>query len=605
MEKQSQSQATLPNGLEKDLQLLLDAHPEIEKISGCAIEKVDNGGKVEDRWLWGFRIQLKDVRVGVKLVELEFKGDRDYPWSEVSVYTDDYVGMPHQKLRDGKICLDPDVVLDADSSKLEKTYGLVLNWLQAAKNGVLSKNGDLYEVPDFEHRYQIKCQKSVALLYANGDDLYGFLLDDGRTTGSATLIEQIYPDGLNRKYYLKGLTTESACIDFPHCNWCCGSKRIVPYIIVDDIVVENHRPPIYWHELLEKISATNPNFEKKLEAEWKRTEDDIGQLLVGWRIPYKYGESLSSISWQIANFPSRQWEVSQIKSKTPNCNKKKQEARQWCNAYVRDAEAAINWSHANNVGHSEILFRWQHPQELRDARISIVGCGALGSQVAELMARGGCTNIVLIDADYVEYGNLCRHTLTAKEAFTYKSDGLEARLRNIMPNGNYSSIVARVPDSSKITSVIRQSDLVLDLTGDIQAGMWLSKRIYDSSVRGVRAFMSGRVDYLSLCLSGKNKSLRAVEAALIERARQEPVEWNGFDKMLYFSDENIRVSGIGCWHPTFPGSWTNITIFASVIVNRIADWMKNEYTYKGEHSIYACSCESGTTTVRMIEQSVC
>ena len=48
---------------------------------------------------------------------------------------------------------------------------------------------------------------------------------------------------------------------------------------------------------------------------------------------------------------------------------------------------------------------------LRKARIAIVGCGATGSSVAQLLARAGVGSIRIIDRDYVEPSNLQRQAL--------------------------------------------------------------------------------------------------------------------------------------------------------------------------------------------------
>src|SRR5579863_971451 len=50
-------------------------------------------------------------------------------------------------------------------------------------------------------------------------------------------------------------------------------------------------------------------------------------------------------------------------------------------------------------------------QKLMDASAVVVGCGALGSAVAGLLARAGIGRLRIIDRDFVEYSNLQRQTL--------------------------------------------------------------------------------------------------------------------------------------------------------------------------------------------------
>jgi molybdopterin-synthase adenylyltransferase len=50
-------------------------------------------------------------------------------------------------------------------------------------------------------------------------------------------------------------------------------------------------------------------------------------------------------------------------------------------------------------------------KRLRSARIAVVGCGATGSVVSDLLSRAGVGKLVIIDRDYVEASNLQRQSL--------------------------------------------------------------------------------------------------------------------------------------------------------------------------------------------------
>src|SRR6185437_14955592 len=50
-------------------------------------------------------------------------------------------------------------------------------------------------------------------------------------------------------------------------------------------------------------------------------------------------------------------------------------------------------------------------RKLAEARVAVVGCGALGTAQADLLARAGIGHLHLIDRDYVEASNLQRQTL--------------------------------------------------------------------------------------------------------------------------------------------------------------------------------------------------
>jgi molybdopterin-synthase adenylyltransferase len=62
----------------------------------------------------------------------------------------------------------------------------------------------------------------------------------------------------------------------------------------------------------------------------------------------------------------------------------------------------------------QVLFRGIGPQgqeRLRAAHVAVVGCGATGSSLAQLLARAGVGTLRIIDRDYVEPSNLQRQAL--------------------------------------------------------------------------------------------------------------------------------------------------------------------------------------------------
>src|SRR6202161_4313720 len=71
---------------------------------------------------------------------------------------------------------------------------------------------------------------------------------------------------------------------------------------------------------------------------------------------------------------------------------------------------------------------------LRGASAVVVGCGALGTALANLLVRGGVGRLRIVDRDFVEFSNLQRQTLfeesDAQEALP-KAVAAERRLRAI------------------------------------------------------------------------------------------------------------------------------------------------------------------------------
>ena len=76
------------------------------------------------------------------------------------------------------------------------------------------------------------------------------------------------------------------------------------------------------------------------------------------------------------------------------------------------------------------------------AKIHVIGCGSVGSTVAELLARGGLTNFVLYDFDVVEAKNVANQMYTEQDIGKRKVDALERILKEINPE----VVVAKRPD---------------------------------------------------------------------------------------------------------------------------------------------------------------
>ena len=594
-----QDRDTLPDIIVDVFNKLVSDHPEIETISAVGSYSDSRVSENEkDKGAWSFSIRLKEVtdKKGAQVV-LVFRGDSMFPWSEVGVFTKNYFGLPHQRLRDGKMCLDPERIIDADSKKVESVYQQALQWLDNARNDCLAKDGDPYEFPDFEHGKPTRSKERCRLLYDEDGHGFEFVrhIEYAQRVGVAELV---FSDKNYREAYLQKLRVGEAECQYASVNWPAAKKdgiiRYVPFVVFDDIDVVSHRPPITWGELLDKIRKERVGVEKLLKDHWKEIKDETGFLVVGCLIPMKYGAQVSQLAWKLLLFASREWERNQVKKRTPNCNERRLRAGDWSNSEIMDEGAYVAWCNANNISQSERLIRWRLAAQLRDKKICIAGCGALGSQVAEFLVRGGCNRIVLVDSECFEYGNLCRHTLTSLSVGGGKARMLACRLKSIIPNDSIEAYECGLPgDGTKICQCARDTvkscDVIIDCTGNINGGMWLSQLTGNNKpVRAVRAFMSGEAEFLSLCLTGKNQTLRSVEQALSKTMKQAP-NWEGMDWDRYKAKDELMVRGAGCWSATFPGSWVNISMFAGVVVNKINSWLQEPYDWNGEFSIYRCN----------------
>ena len=80
----------------------------------------------------------------------------------------------------------------------------------------------------------------------------------------------------------------------------------------------------------------------------------------------------------------------------------------------------------------------------------ILGCGSVGSLVAMELARSGVGHFVLVDADTLEYHNLCRHQCGLEDVGDLKVNALKRKLLNINPSVDvrtFGGIIQNIPKS--------------------------------------------------------------------------------------------------------------------------------------------------------------
>lgn len=78
----------------------------------------------------------------------------------------------------------------------------------------------------------------------------------------------------------------------------------------------------------------------------------------------------------------------------------------------------------------------------------ILGCGSVGSLVAMELARSGVGHFVLVDADTLEYHNICRHQCGIEDVGDLKVNALYRKLKNINPSveiKSFGGIIQNIP----------------------------------------------------------------------------------------------------------------------------------------------------------------
>lgn len=81
----------------------------------------------------------------------------------------------------------------------------------------------------------------------------------------------------------------------------------------------------------------------------------------------------------------------------------------------------------------EKSYEYFKPEQVK-GRIHIIGCGSVGSTLAELMVRSGLTKITLWDFDKVEEKNIANQLFRKKDVYKEKTEALKNILMEINPD---------------------------------------------------------------------------------------------------------------------------------------------------------------------------
>lgn len=121
---------------------------------------------------------------------------------------------------------------------------------------------------------------------------------------------------------------------------------------------------------------------------------------------------------------------------------------------------------------------------LSQARVAIIGCGALGSASAELLVRAGIGTIHLADRDVVELSNLQRQQLYAEaDALEMKPKVIAAaeRLRAIRSDVQLLTYMEHV-DAELMDMIAAQCDIVVDATDNFETRYIINDAAYKHGI---------------------------------------------------------------------------------------------------------------------------
>lgn len=102
----------------------------------------------------------------------------------------------------------------------------------------------------------------------------------------------------------------------------------------------------------------------------------------------------------------------------------------------------------------------------QNSKIAILGCGSLGSPIAELLARAGIGKLCLIDDDTFESENCSRHILGINQIRRKKADAILKKIKSEIPDIAIISKVCTASEWIIAENEYKEYDLIVDCTGE-------------------------------------------------------------------------------------------------------------------------------------------
>ncbi|MDR1505305.1 MAG: ThiF family adenylyltransferase [Prevotella sp.] len=224
----------------------------------------------------------------------------------------------------------------------------------------------------------------------------------------------------------------------------------------------------------------------------------------------------------------------------------------------------IEWGETENCSYEYFFGRGTLNKQLTQAKILIIGVGAVGSILATTLTRGGATNLTLSDYDIKKPENICRSEYRFTTGNHVKVLELREKLLAISPfvNIDYMELFYwenKVKNSfksskfteeeNKIVEELNKYDYILDCSTDNSLMHILDK--------------IGLSNVITISLTNKAKGL-------VCACTPKSYKWvmNQYQNILE-NDILDMYKPTGCWSPTFKASYNDIQTLVQYAIKQL------------------------------------
>lgn len=182
--------------------------------------------------------------------------------------------------------------------------------------------------------------------------------------------------------------------------------------------------------------------------------------------------------------------------------------------------------------HKQALFAGIGPEgqeKLQQARVAVVGCGALGSVIAETLARSGVGTLRLIDRDFVELSNLQRQVLFDEQDVADRLPKAVAATRKLERINHLVRVEPHVADLTfrNALSLLAEVDLILDGTDNFEVRFLINDVALEAGTPWINGGCVGSHGQVMLIDPGRTPCLRCLMEDVPEAGSTETCDTAG------------------------------------------------------------------------------
>jgi predicted ThiF/HesA family dinucleotide-utilizing enzyme len=207
---------------------------------------------------------------------------------------------------------------------------------------------------------------------------------------------------------------------------------------------------------------------------------------------------------------------------------------------------------------------------LRKSEIVLIGCGALGANVAEQLVRMGVSNLTVVDKELFSPGNIVRHTLTVRQINESKAVALAKHLNEINPSASIAGLMLSIPSKDKtLTEALSKATLLIDCSAD-------DGLMSELPLLG----LSSNAKIIS-CSTGLHANKLFFYANTAESFSDD--EFNTWfqpfrEQEHILAQKEDLPRGAGCWNPVTPAKLNRIAGLSAIAVELIEQVILDDIT---------------------------